>query len=383
MAPYGYSKSEDGKKLVPNKNAETVKMMFQLALEGYSSCQIATMMSKKGILIPKAEIYERNNDRDNPHYPKYPTLWLSATVRSILLNPTYTGGTYAFRYGIKSYKNKQAIRRPEEDWIVTPNTHEALISEEDFATVSKRISVKTHDYVENPDNIFRGLPVCHDCGCRLGFSKFGKSHRMQKSVGYYKCANNTRTGHRGCSSHYIRFEQLYELVLTDIQQHTLLIAEDKEKYVDTLLKASSESGRNNIKALTDELEKSQKRVTELDKLLQKLYEDNALGKLSDSRYKAMSASMEQEYDSLVFRCSEIRGRLSATGKARKNTEDFAELIGKYIGITELNYEVLHVLIDKIVVYEKEERDGKTYQKIDIYYRFIGNVNNETSLVRNY
>ena len=383
FAPYGYSKSEDGKKLVPNENADTVRMMFQLALEGHTSCQIANILTKKNLLVPKAELYNRNNDKDNPHYPKCPTLWLNATVRSILLNPVYTGATYACRYGNKSFKNKKRITRPKEDWIVTPNTHEPLVSEADFATVVERISAICRDYSENPDNIFRGLPVCFDCGHRMGFSKFGKGHRMGLSKGYFKCAEHTRMGSKLCSCHYIRYEQLYELVLTDIQEHVTLLAENKEKYIEMLVKASSESGESSTKALTNELEKSQARVNELDKLLQKLYEDNALGRLSDNRYKSMSENMEQEYDTLIARCSEIRAVLSEKDSSKKNAEDFAELISKYIGITELDYERLHVLIDKIYIHEKEKSEGKTTQKVDIYYRFIGNMRNDTTVTRKY
>ena len=383
MAPYGYSKSEDGKTLVPNNNADTVREIFQLALQGYTSCQIANILTKREVLVPKAEIYERNNDKNNPHYPKNPTLWMHTTVRGILLNPTYTGKTYAFRYGTKSFKNKKVIRRSEDEWIVTPNTHEALVSEEDFATVSERISVKSRDYAENPNNIFRGLPVCSDCGCRLGFSRFGNTHRMKSSVGYYKCANNTRTGRRNCSSHYIRFEQLDDVVLNDIQQHTMLVAENKEKYVNMLIQAASESGDTNIKKLTKELEMSAARVEELDKLLQQLYEDNVLGKLSDIRYKAMSENMEKEYEYLVTRRKEIQDKLAETDKTKKNAEDFAEIISKYVGITELNYDLLHVLIDKIVIHQREEIDGENCQKVDIYYRFIGNATNNITIVRKY
>ena len=382
MAPYGYSKTEDGKHLVPNKNADTVREMFQLALQGYTPCQIATILTKRNTLIPKAEVYERNNDRNNPNYPKNPTLWLATSVRHILLNPTYTGSTFAFRYGHVSFKDKTMIHRPEEDWIITPNTHEALVSEQDFATVTERISAKTRSFSTNPDNIFRGLIICSDCGCRHGFSKFSENHRG-KSIGYYKCANHTRSGRTTCSAHYIRFEQLYELVLEDIQQHVTLASEDKDKYVAMLVQAASEKGARNTRALTEELKKGHARLNELDTFLQRLYEDNILGKLSESRYTAMSASIEGEYESLKARCAEIQTILSDANKAVQNAEEFAEMVSQYTGITELNFDLLHMLIEKIVIHEKEDIDGRNCQQIDIHYRFIGSVGNNTALIRQY
>ena len=128
---------------------------------------------------------------------------------------------------------------------------------------------------------------------------------------------------------------------------------------------------------------SASRVAELDKLLQQLYEDNVLGKLSYIRYKAMSENMEKEYEYLVTKRKEIQDKLSETDKTKKNAEDFAEIISKYVGITELDYDILHVLIDKIVVHQREEVDGKNCQKIDIYYRFIGNATNDITIVRKY
>ena len=140
-----------------------------------------------------------------------------------------------------------------------------------------------------------------------------------------------------------------------------------------LITASNESGSNNRNSLNKELASAQSRVKELSKILQKLYEDNALGKLSDERYHDMSGSMEQEYSSLKSRIAEISDVLSQTEKATKNAAEFADLVEKYADIKELDSDLIHTLIEKIVVHEKDVVDGDTTQRIDIYYRFIGNT----------
>ena len=185
IAPYGYMKDPNDKtKLIPSDRADYVKMMYRMAIEGCSCGEIATKMRSMNLPIPKADYYIRNGLENCASYPKYPYYWLKATVKTILLNPVYTGRTVALKYTNKSYKNKKRIERPEDEWVITENTHEALVSREDYDTVYKRLSVKTRDKVTNPDNIFRGLVMCPDCGKVHGFSK---RYDNRNSKGAYRC----------------------------------------------------------------------------------------------------------------------------------------------------------------------------------------------------
>ena len=369
--PYGYDKDATGKRLVPNENADNVREMFQLALLGHTCYQIANLFTKRGILSPWASYYERMGKTDSKYYPEFPTLWTKCTVKCILTNPVYTGGTYALKTKGISFKNRKQVPCPKDEWIITENTHEALVSKEDFNTVSERVSVKSRDFELNPENIFRGLLICADCGSRLAMYNYKTKNFGKRLV--YKCDKFSRIGKRGCSIHYIRFDDIYEVVLSDIQRHVSLAAENRNKYINMLITASNESGSNNRNSLNKELASAQSRVKELSKILQKLYEDNALGKLSDERYHDMSGSMEQEYSSLKSRIAEISDVLSQTEKATKNAAEFADLVEKYADIKELDSDLIHTLIDKIVVHEKDVVDGDTTQRIDIYYRFIGNT----------
>lgn len=369
IAPYGYMKDPNDKtKLIPSDRADYVKMMYRMAIEGCSCGEIATKMRSMNLPIPKADNYIRNGLENCASYPKYPYYWLKATVKTILLNPVYTGRTVALRYTNKSYKNKKRIERPEDEWVVTENTHEALVSREDYDTVYKRLSVKTRDKVTNPDNIFRGLVMCPDCGKVHGFSK---RYDNRNSKGVYRCQTAIRYGKEYCSSHYITFEQLYDVVLSDVQHHATLFEENADKYIDILSKASETDKIKERNALIKEQDKAKKRSGELDTLLQKIYEDMVFGVISKERYMSMSENMEKELSVLKARSNEISAALQENDNNRTNAEKFAELIENYIGITELDYELVHTLIEKIYIYERENIDGKAVVRVDIYYRFIG------------
>lgn len=369
IAPYGYMKDPNDKtKLIPSDRADYVKMMYRMAIKGCSCGEIATKMRSMNLPIPKADNYIRNGLENCASYPKYPYYWLKATVKIILLNPVYTGRTVALRYTNKSYKNKKRIERPEDEWVVTENTHEALVSREDYDTVYKRLSVKTRDKVTNPDNIFRGLVMCPDCGKVHGFSK---RYDNRNSKGVYRCQTAIRYGKEYCSSHYITFEQLYDVVLSDVQRHATLFEENADKYIDILSKASETDKIKERTSLIKEQDKAKKRIGELDTLLQKIYEDMVFGVISKERYMSMSENMEKELSVLKARSNEISAALQENDANRANAEKFAELIENYIGITELDYELVHTLIEKIYIHERENIDGKAVVKVDIYYRFIG------------
>ena len=373
MPPYGYSKDPNDKtKLVPNERAEVVKMMYQWALQGESTQQISTRLNHMGLPIPKAEYYQNIGRSDAETYPKYDDFWLKSTVKSILLNPVYTGKTVALRYTNRSFKDKRRIERPESEWVVTPDTHEALVSQEDYDTIYKRLSVKCRDKVENPDNIFRGLVMCPDCGLVHGFSR---RYDNRGSKGCYRCQTSIRYGKKYCSSHYITFEQLYEVVLADIQHHARLAAEDKEKYLDILTKAADKSANSGKAAKKKELEKLKKRSSDLDTLFQKLYEDKVFGIISEERYFSMSGNMEKELDETNTRISELTAEMAASENNTRNAGQFADLVSRYTDIQELDYELVHILIEKIYIHEREIKNGRGNVQVDIYYRFIGHPDN--------
>ena len=365
FAPYGYEKIPGTtNRLTPDENAPTVKRMFALALEGKGCCQIATVLTNEQILIPKA--YREQKSGYN-FTIKYPYFWASTTVRSILENPVYTGKLVFRRRSPKSFKDKTPIAQPKENWIITPDTHEALVNELDFETVQERIKSKQNP-ARNPDNIFRGLIFCKDCGSSLSYYKQRERHNAR-----YRCCLNARIGKSACTAHDIREVPLKAIILADIQRHSSLAAKNADKYVAHLLQTSSCNHNLEKAANQRESQRCEKRLNEIDTLIQKLYEDRVFGVITDKRFAAMSANLETEQAELQKRFDELTNSVNNHREKSKNADLFVKLIQAYTDITELDSELLNSLIEKIVIHEKDEVDGEVVQRIDIFYRFIGNV----------
>ncbi len=373
-APFGYDKAEGNvHRLVPNENAEIVKLMFQLALEGMSCHLIGKELEHRKIMIPKAQYMTSQGLQDAPNFPKHKYVWGRRSVHKILSNPVYTGDMVCLRRIRKNFKTKQSVEVPKEEQVIIPNTHEAFVSHADFEMVQKRLETKQRDYHLNPDNIFRGLVFCSDCNCRLAYQR-----STSKTIkGTYRCPAHIRyrsSENSTCkTSHYITLEQLTKTVLSDVQMNVRLAAEDRAKYAEHLRKLS-ESGKNSEAALCrQKSEKANKRLYEIDAILQKMYEDRVFGIISDERYIAMSKKLEAEQSELKNQLSEYAAIVEEYEKKAKGIDDFVELISQYENITELDHEIVHMLIDKIVVFGREKSDKETIQRVEIYYRFVGNI----------
>ena len=255
----------------------------------------------------------------------------------------YTGCLVCLRYTTKSFKDNSILKRPEDEWIITENTHVALVSEEVFNTVQTRISCK-QQLLPNDLNTLRGLVFCSDCGSRLGFHVI--KNRPIKEL--YRCTRNQRYGKRDCTTHNITFDQVETVVLNDIRKHAGLAAENIKEYTDYLI-SISESKINGEKAsFQKEADKSEKRLTEIDTLIQKMYEDKVFGVISSERFIAMTAALETEQKTLKTRYAELSDYLKGQAKKTKSANDFAELISKYTDITELDSELANTLLERLL-----------------------------------
>lgn len=371
-APYGYMKSpEDKHKLIPDENAPVVHRMFQMALEGISCGEIATVLKREHIPTPKA--YVRGKDgilRANTSV-KYPYSWFQTTVKDILENEVYIGNIVSQKHTSKSFKDKRLVERPKDEWVRVENTHEPLIDKDTFYTVQKRIGVKKPKRQPNPDNIFRGLLICGECGKHIVYKKENCVNKTPK----YQCNLYLKRGKKYCTGHSVEASNLNTIVLEDINRHIALSNEDKEKYIAYLIEQSN-SGINGEKySYQKEMQKIQNRLDELNVILQNMYEDKVFKRISEERHAAMSKSLEKEEIQLKERYNEIQTNLSKFTEQSKSAKDFADLIEQYSPITKLDEVLLNTLIEKIIIHEQTDEDGNKIMPIEIYYRFIGKVGN--------
>lgn len=376
--PYGYDRDPtDRHKLVPNQYSSVIGEIFRMALEGKTCGQIARELERQQILRPQAYLHEKFGKFVSDRILQYPFAWDHSSVRAILMNQVYIGNMVHFRTGSKNFKEKKLIWKPETDWIVVEGTHEPLVDAETFWTVQERVKVKQPRKRCCNANIFRGLLFCGECGKRMAFCN-RKNEKRRKSLGSFSCNTNRRYGGKFCTTHYITLEQVKSIVLEDIRRNAMLASEDTGRYIDYLMQLSKAGQADEVNALKKELETSRHRLAELATLVQRIYEDHVFDRLPEELYQALSAKYEAETKNLKARISEIQTQLAESASKTQNSKDFAALVAPYADITELDEELVHTLIEKIVIHEKEILDGQPVMRIEIYYRFIGKVQDQLS-----
>lgn len=376
--PYGYDRDPaDRHKLVPNQYSSVIGEIFRMALEGKTCGQIARELERQQILRPQAYLHEKFGKFVSDRILQYPFAWDHSSVRAILMNQVYIGNMVHFRTGSKNFKEKKLIWKPETDWIVVEGTHEPLVDAETFWTVQERVKVKQPRKRCCNANIFRGLLFCGECGKRMAFCN-RKNEKRRKSLGSFSCNTNRRYGGKFCTTHYITLEQVKSIVLEDIRRNAMLASEDTGRYIDYLMQVSKAGQEDEGNALKKELETFKRRLAELATLVQRIYEDHVFDRLPEELYQTLSAKYEAETKNLKARIAEIQTQLAESASKTQNSKDFAALVAPYADITELDEELVHTLIEKIVIHEKEILDGHPVMRIEIYYRFIGKVQDQLS-----
>lgn len=369
--PYGYIRNPEWHNhLIPDLNtAPVVKRIFDMCVSGKGCTEIARIL--KADEIPRPSSYHL--DKDGVNSPdkddKNRFEWCQRSVRDILVNPVYIGHLFSSRETKRSYKDKRIVQIPEEQWVKCYNNHEAIVTEEVFLIAQSRVSVKKPRNPASVKNIYRGLLVCADCGSGMHFVIRRPPH---KGIGYYVCGFAKRKGMGcGCSQHYITIEQINELLLKDVNRIIKWIAEDKDGFVKHVEELSaSESEKSRIKSRT-ELEEAIKRIEELNIIIKKLYEDQALGVISAERYKIFVSDYEAEATTLEDKVRKLKENIVKSSNNRKDVESFVNLISAYENIGELDSNITHNLLDKIFVHEKEQWGKQIFMRVEVHYRFIG------------
>ena len=365
FAPYGYVVDPENKRklLVDPDTAPIVKRIFELSKQGNSVHQIARTLCEDGVLIPRAYRAMKNGTLETSTGFKFPTDWVAKNVKMILENQVYPGHMVSHKTQTKSFKNKKPVAVPKEEWIIVRNTHEAIIDEETFELVQKFISVKKQPNKTGRPNIFVGLVKCPDCGRNMAFSNpNGREPR-------FRCRTYVRNSNL-CTTHAISYEALQQIVMSDIQKHIKNMEALGDQFIQEMHELSEKGGSKKIKQFEKDLEVAEKRIAEIDSVIMKLFEQNALGKISDERFEKMSSAYESEQKELAQKRDELRTKIRAEEKKTQSTNQFLETIRKYETVTELNRSMLVELIDSIYVYQAEGTGKDRKQRVEINYRFL-------------
>ena len=368
---YGYLWDEKREHwLVDEEAAEVVRRIFSLTLEGYGPYQIACKLSADRIEIPVVHLARFNEGVNRSKPVKDPYGWGSSTIVNILKKREYLGHTINFKTR-KHFKDKKSHYVSEDEWTIFENTHEAIIDQQTFDLVQKiRSNVRRYPNGWGEAAPLTGLLYCADCGGKMYVHRTNNGKRISQ----YTCSNYTKVpcGTLCLTQHRINESAVLTLVSDTLRAIAEYSRNDRTEFIHTVQETQVAQQSADISKKRRRLAAAQKRTGELEKLICKIYEDNALGKLPDTRYKALDAQYAKEQDALEIEIAELEKAVTGYEQSQKSAEKFIALIDKYENFDTLTNTMLNEFVEKILVHERSRKGSQdTTQEIEIYFNFLG------------
>ena len=368
---YGYLWDEKREHwLVDEEAAEVVRRIFSLTLEGYGPYQIACKLSADRIEIPVVHLARFNEGVNRSKPVKDPYGWGSSTIVNILKKREYLGHTINFKTR-KHFKDKKSHYVSEDEWTIFENTHEAIIDQQTFDLAQKiRSNVRRYPNGWGEAAPLTGLLYCADCGGKMYVHRTNNGKRVSQ----YTCSNYTKVpcGTLCPTQHRINESAVLTLVSDTLRAIAEYSRNDRTEFIHTVQEMQVAQQSADISKKRRRLAAAQKRAGELEKLICKIYEDNALGKLPDARYRALDAQYAKEQDSLEIEIAELEKAVTGYEQSQKSAEKFIALIDKYENFDTLTNTMLNEFVEKILVHERTRKGSQdTTQEIEIHFNFLG------------
>ena len=368
---YGYLWDEKREHwLVDEEAAAVVRHIFALAMEGYGPYQIATKLSEEKIEMPAVHLarYGEGVNKNKAFADIY--RWSASTVVEILKKQEYLGHTVNFKTR-KHFKDKKSHYVDESEWTIFENTHEAIIDQETFDNV-QRVRGNARRYPDGFGEAYplTGLMYCTDCGGKMYVHRTYNGKRVPQytcgQYGKYPIGSLCPTQHR------IKAEAVLTLIADMLRTIAEYSRNDRAEFIRTVQETQAAQQTADISKKRKRLAAAQKRAGELERLICKIYEDNALGKLPDARYEALDAQYAKEQDALNAEIVELEKAVTGYEQSRKSAEKFIALIDKYENFDTLTNTMLNEFVEKILVHERARKGSQdTTQEVEIYFNFVG------------
>ena len=368
---YGYLWDENREHwLVDEEASEVVRRIFSLTLEGYGPYQIACKLSADRIEIPVVHLARFNEGVNRSKPVKDPYGWGSSTIVNILKKREYLGHTINFKTR-KHFKDKKSHYVSEDEWTIFENTHEAIIDQQTFDLAQKiRSNVRRYPNGWGEAAPLTGLLYCADCGGKMYVHRTNNGRRISQ----YTCSNYTKVpcGTLCPTQHRINESAVLTLVSDTLRAIAEYSRNDRTEFIHTVQETQVAQQSADISKKRRRLAAAQKRAGELEKLICKIYEDNALGKLPDARYRALDAQYAKEQGALEIEIAELEKAVTGYEQSQKSAEKFIALIDKYENFDTLTNTMLNEFVEKILVHERSRKGSQdTTQEIEIYFNFLG------------
>ncbi len=368
--PYGYVKDPEDRTnwLVDEEAAQVVKRIFNLCMEGRGPKQIAQVLKEEKILAPNA--YRRKEGLNVPGMESADQYgWNPTVVANILERREYTGCTVNFKTYTNSIWDKKKRDNPEENWAIFEGTHPAIIEPEVWEKVQEIRRQRHRRTRTGKSSMFSGLIYCADCGAKMYYCT---SNKYEKRQDHFVCSRYRDTA-GSCTIHYIRavvLEQMVwmhmEAVIAYVSRHEAYFRRQMEQ---RLLLQSQETIRMHRKKLAQD----EKRITELDRLFIRIYEDNVAGRVSDERFAMMSRNYEDEQEQLKAEVQTLQQEIEVQERQIQDLEQFIKRVRKYADLKELTPYALRELVKAIYIGAPDKSSGKRRQEIRIEYDLVGYI----------
>lgn len=379
--PYGYRKdTRNRNQLVPDEaTAPIVLRIFQAAASGESSHSIANALNRDKVIPPlKYRVLYRDQFSEEGA-ARVSDYWNYTTVKRILKNQVYLGHTILGKSKKVSVKSKKKINLPQEDWVITPDTHEPIVTPALFHLAQRNLANRTKSHWDRPDarrSIFSGLIFCAKCG-----------HALCSGGGVYKgnrikywrlyCNHQSKSFEDPCDGVSIPYADIQDIVLQELNTLLAMTKEEVDALVQDVLNQAAIAQELEKRKL--QAEKAQARLDAIDRMIAKLYMDNAQGRLNDDRLAKMTADLEEESVTLreVIQRANEENPVEVIAERYKR---FFEMAQKYTRLEKLDREILLTFIDRIEVgpkilpegFVRASRKHVPYQQeVKIFYRFVG------------
>jgi DNA invertase Pin-like site-specific DNA recombinase len=378
---YGFKKDPDDadKRLIDEEAAAVVRRIFQLTIDGKGPWQIAKILTGEQVERPsyyfvrQGIVASAGKCDFNLRYN-----WRGTTIIKILKQREYMGDMVNFKTTRPSYKDKKQILNPPEKQLVFEDALPAIVDRETWELAQKLRHTRRRPDKRGEANPLTGHVFCADCGApmynrRSGY-KENENGEWTYAVDVYECSVHRNAGEKfieACSLHFIRSAVIQKRILETIRQVGGYVRENEAEFIQKIHEASSIRQAEEVKAHRRQLAEGERRIVELDKLFQKVYEDNAMGKLSDERYERLSGTYEQEQAELKERIVQLREELETFRQNDANADRFVELIRRYPAFDTLTTPMLNEFVDKVVVHEADKSSGERIQPVEIYLNYIG------------
>lgn len=371
---YGYKKLEtDRNRIIPDEYAaDIVRKIFDWKLKGLSSASIADKLNELGVAAPSEYKRQLGGNYKSGFQKNRRAKWSAVTINRILKNKIYIGVLEQGKREKVNYKLNKIVEKPESEWAVKENTHEAIISKADFENVAKLLNLDTRKSPEE-ETLFMlsGLMFCGECGRSM--VRRCNRYKDKQSI-YYICATYNKG--KGCSRHSIGQSVVEDILLDAIKRHIEHVAR-----LDELLSTirDREVNYDDIVANDREILAKYKELDQCKKVEMSLHRDLAAGIISIKEYEQFKNNFAHKSAEIEATIRKLQEEIETVFKEGLFADEWIDTFTKTGNITSLDRSIVLSLVEKITIHE-ENRIEITFKYQDEYEtlcRIISRIANPT------